>query len=159
MAFRQINSLISRRSMPIRSIPYGFLRLVTETGAEPSQCIHRILSIFDGKIILVAANLAAPNFERLRVVYVPGLENFRIEDAGCLQFLHVAKLRKIERVLKDRHVGSGFAEQGEQCAKLLGWRRAQRFISQEGKVTAAGKSIQPIVHCLNNGSDPEALVA
>src|SRR6266536_783993 len=128
-AFRQSNSLTSRRSMPIRSNRSASLKLVTETGVEPPQRINRILSIFGGKIILVTANLASPHFERLRVVYVAGLENFRIEDPGCLQFLHVAKLRKIERVLKDRQAGRGFAKQGEQGAELFGRRRAQRFVA------------------------------
>ncbi len=106
--------------------------LVTEMGVEPPQHIDRTLSIFGRKVILVTANLAAPHFERFRIAYIPGLENLRIEDAGCLQFLHVAELRKIERVLKDRHVGGRCTEQGEQRAKLFGGCRAQRFISQEG---------------------------
>src|SRR5260370_3716338 len=86
-------------------------------------------------------------------------QDFGIKRAGCLQLLHIVEARKIERVLKDRHVRRSFAKNAKESPKIFSRRFAQRFIPDNREILATGKLVEPGVHRSNDRADSEFFVA
>src|SRR5438094_419554 len=135
----------------------------SETIAKPriefGQCVPSVLLILNGKIFPVAAHLSAAHLERFRIAHVARMEDFRIKRTGGLQLLHVLESGKLERVLEQRHVGSGFAEHVKQVSEMFCRRGAECFISYESEIVAPGELIHPIVHRAYDGAYAEPSVA
>src|SRR5260370_30651971 len=86
-------------------------------------------------------------------------QDFGIKRAGCLQLLHIVEARKIERVLKDRHVRRSFAKNAKESPKIFSRRFAQRFIPDNREILATGKLVEPGIHRSDDRTDSEFFVA
>src|ERR1700730_334084 len=146
------------RGARCRSFIRAWLGGVTEARVQMFQRVRRERLVLRRQIISIAADFAAPYFERLRITHVARAQDFGIEHAGCFQSLHVGEIREFERVFERFRVGRIFAERREQNAEVLLGRSAERFVVKEREILPLSEFREPVIHCLDDRHDSVAPV-
>src|SRR5262249_18146527 len=96
--------IIPASGFPSKDHEKGRPLAVSIPPVEPRQGAVEILDVGGGKIVLVAADLAAPDLEGFGIAAIAGRENAAVEFSRRLHRLHIVKAGKLEAALERRLV-------------------------------------------------------
>src|SRR5581483_3064651 len=125
-------ALYDLRAEPVHV--YFLSGVVAKLRIKLHQCIRSILEILGRQILPVTPYFSTTHFEGLRITHVARLQDFRIKNSGCFQFLHVLEPSKFKRLLKNRRIRRRFADYGKQIPEMFGGRCSQGLVSDDREI-------------------------